>query len=188
MAAVAHFPTSLDKGWLDKFRRPLSALAATILVIDLMGLGMHLADSAESPFANETPRAKTRIGGPEAIVPRQAQATSAAPATRAAQPLGCLALNSGCYAGPPAPTPPANTGTTKAPDGTGKTPAPVAPAPQPLAQADIGIPTLGAQVSLGVGDGGCTGLNLAVIALGDCPVATGDGPVIVKIGGSLLGG
>ena len=47
---------------------------------------------------------------------------------------------------------------------------------------------LGLQASLGLGDGSCTTVNLTVIALGDCPTPTGDGPVILHLGGSLLGG
>ena len=188
MTAVAHFPASFDNGWLEKLRRPLSALAATILVIDLMGLGMHLADSAESPFANDTPtRAKVRVGGPEAVVPGSAVNASDAnrTAARTAQPVGCLALDSGCYAGPVAGP------TTKTPSPAtppGKTPATPPPAAAtPLAQADVGVPALGAQVSLGLGDGSCTGLGLTVLSVGDCPVQSGDGPVIIKLGGSLLG-
>jgi hypothetical protein len=190
VTAVAHFPASFDKGWLDRLRRPLAALAATILVIDLMGLGMHLADSAESPFADDAPtRAKTSIGGPEAVVPNTAvRGSDATREAVASQPLGCLAINSGCYAGPPAPTAPsAPGGTSTTPPG--KSPAPTTPTPaaQPLAQADVGVPALGAQVSLGVGAGGCTGLNLTVIAVGGCPAVTGDGPLLVKLGGTLLG-
>lgn len=191
MAAVAHFPASLDRGPLDRFRRPLAALAATILVIDLMGLGMHLADSAESPFANDTPtRAKVRVGGSEAaVVPGSARAGADTHhvAARTVGPLGCLAINSGCYAGPPAaPTTPPTGGPSTAPSGGGTT-TPTTPPAKPLAQADIGVPALGAQASLGVGDGGCTGLGLSALSLGGCPTATGDGPVIVKLGGSLLG-
>jgi hypothetical protein len=192
VTAVAHFPSSLDNGWLEKLRRPLAALAATLLVVDLMGLGMHLADSAQSPFADDAPtRAKTTIGGPEAVVPNTA--VSAGDATRQAartsEPLGCLALDSGCYVGPPAPTAtPTNTPTGSNTTPPGKTPTPTpAPAPQPLAQADVGVPALGVEASLGLGDGSCTGLDLTLIAVGDCPPATGDGGLRLNLGGSLLG-
>lgn len=188
MTAVAHFPASFDKGWLEKLRRPLSALAATILVIDLMGLGMHLADSAESPFANDTPtRAKARVGGPEAVVPSTAVAAADTnrTAARTAQPVGCLAIDSGCYAGPVVGPTTNSPGTTTPPGKTPATPPPAAATP--IAQADLAVPALGAQVSLGLGDGSCTGLGLTVLNVGDCPAASGDGPVIVKLGGSLLG-
>ena len=188
MTAVAHFPASLDHGPLERLRRPLQALTAVLLVIDLMGLGMHLADSTESPFAHDEPaRVKTHLGGPEAVVPiTPAPGTDTnRQAARVSEPVGCLALNSGCYAGPPAPTTPSGGGTTAPPSG-GTTPP--APQPQPVAQADLAVPALGAQVSLGVGDGGCTGLSaLSVLAVGDCPAPSGDGPVILHLGGSALG-
>ncbi|MEY2470693.1 MAG: hypothetical protein QOK28_22 [Actinomycetota bacterium] len=190
MTAVAHFPASFDKGFLERLRRPLSALAATILVIDLMGLGMHLADSAESPFANDAPtRAKVRVGGPEAVVPNTTVAGAGADrrADRTVQPLGCLAISSGCYAGPPASSTPPSGSNTATPQGNGGGTTTPANAAKPLAQADVAVPALGAQVSLGVGDGGCTGLDLTLLAVGGCPAATGDGPVIVKLGGSLVG-
>ncbi|HVT78774.1 MAG TPA: hypothetical protein VHD87_17165 [Acidimicrobiales bacterium] len=196
MVAVAHFPASLDKGPLERLRRPLAAVAATLLVIDLMGLGMHYADSAQNPYANETPtRAKTSIGGPEAVVPGASLAIgpSADDATTA-QPTGCLRLDSGCYAGPPAPSAsptPNGTATTPAPSGgsTG-TPAPApTPAATPVVQAGVGVPALGTQVSLGVGDNSCTGLTvLAALAIGDCPAPSGSGPITLNLGGSLLGG
>jgi hypothetical protein len=189
VTAVAHFPASLDKGFLERFRRPLSALAATILVVDLMGLGMHLADSTASPFANDTPtRAKVRVGGPEAVVPSTAVAGTGAnhQAARTAQPVGCLALASGCYAGPTAPTAPNGGGKTATPPPAGGSTPPAAQ-PKPLAQADVAVPALGAQASLGLGDGSCTGLTLTVLDVGGCPAATGTAPVIVKLGGSLLG-
>jgi hypothetical protein len=190
VTAVAHFPASLDKGPLERFRRPLSALAATILVIDLMGLGMHLADSVESPFANDTPtRTKARVDGPEALVPSSAN-PGANPVSRAGarvSPDGCLALNSGCYAGPVAPPSSGSGGTTTNPSG-GNTATPPTTAPKPLAQANVAVPALGVQASLGLGDGGCTGLDLTVLAVGECPAASGEGPLLVNLGGSLLGG
>jgi hypothetical protein len=189
VTAVAHFPSSLDHDLLERLRRPLQALTAVLLVIDLMGLGMHLADSAESPFANDTPtRAKTRVGGPSAVVPGSPESGlgTSRQAARTEQPVGCLALNSGCFAGPPAPTPSPSGGTTTPPSGGTTTPP---TQPQPVLQADLGVPALGAQVSLGVGDGGCTGLSaLSILALGNCPQATGNGPVILNLGGTALGG
>lgn len=187
MAAVAHFPASLDRGPLERVRRPLAAIAALVLVVDLMALGLHLVDAVPSPFANDDPSpAQARIGGPEAVVPSSdavgPRAGRAAPASeRAAEPYGCLSATSGCYAGPPAPgaTPPGNTSTPPA--------SPSSPKPVPVAQADLAVPSLGAQVSLGAGDGGCTTVDLTVIALGDCPPAAGDGPVVLNLGGSLLG-
>jgi hypothetical protein len=184
VTAVAHFPASLDERPLERLRRPLQAITAVMLVIDLMILGMHLADSAESPFADDIPtRAKVRVGGQEALVPSSAipSGDTARQGARV-EPVGCLALSSDCYAGPPAPTSPSNGGSAPS-DGT----TPPGTAPTPVAQADLGVPALGAQASLGLGDGSCTGLGLSALSLGDCPVATGDGPVIVKLGGSLLG-
>jgi hypothetical protein len=163
------------------------------LAIDLIGLGMHLADAVNSPFASDTPsRAKVTVGGPEAVVPgsaglgsQTAHRTKLSDQPQAAQPYGCLALNSGCYAGPPpsaGPTPNGGGGGTT-------TPPPSAPgtSPVPVAQVDASVPDLGAQLSVGVGDGGCTGVNLTVIAIGNCPAAQGEGPVILHLGGSLLG-
>ncbi|MEY2426969.1 MAG: hypothetical protein QOI61_2541, partial [Actinomycetota bacterium] len=54
-------------------------------------------------------------------------------------------------------------------------------------QADLAVPALGTQVSLGVGDGGCTGIDLTVLAIGDCAAAPGDGAVVLNLGGLLLG-
>jgi hypothetical protein len=191
VTAVAHFPASLDQGFLERFRRPLSALAATILVVDLMGLGMHLADSAESPFANDAPtRAKVRVGGPEAVVPGSAASGSDTNrrAARTVEPLGCLALASGCYAGPTTPSGSNGSGgAATPPPGGGSSTTPPAAQTKPLAQADVAVPALGTQASVGLGDGSCTGLNLTLLDVGGCPVATGAAPVIVKIGGSLLG-
>jgi hypothetical protein len=158
-----------------------------VLVVDLIGLGLHLADAVQSPFANDTPAtAKARIGGPEAVVPSSdavgPRGGRAAPSTsRPAEPYGCLSAASGCYAGPPAPgaTPPGNTATPPV--------SPSSPKPVPVVQADLAVPSLGAQVSLGAGDGGCTTVDLTVIALGDCPRAVGDGPVVLNLSGSLLG-
>jgi hypothetical protein len=190
VTAVAHFPGSLDKGPLERFRRPLAVVASLLLVVDLIGLGLHLADAVGSPFANDRPaRAKATVGGPDAVVPGSAVLGSlsgrqtGASRPRSAEPYGCLALNSGCYAGPPAPTP----GTTP-PGGSTTTPPNTPPKPVPVVQADVAVPALGTQVSLGVGDGGCTAIDLTLIALGNCPAATGDGPVILHLGGSLLGG
>ena len=189
MAAVAHFPGSLDRGPLERVRRPLAVIAALLLVVDLIGLGLHLADGVKSPFADDTPRrAKTSVGGPEAVVPssdvfgaRTERGATSRTAT-AATPLGCLALESGCY---PAAAPPA------APAGTPPSAGPATPPPStqpvPVAQADLAVPALGTQVTLGVGEGSCTSVNLTVLALGDCPVTSGDGPVILNLGGSLLG-
>lgn len=163
-----------------------------LLVVDLLGLGLHLADTVANPFADDAPtHAKVRVGGPDAVVPNTAVAGADASrqAARTAEPLGCLALNSGCYAGPPAPTATGNTATAPTPSANGGSPTTTTPKPKPkpIAQADVGVPALGAQVSLGVGDGGCTGLALTVLAVGDCPTASGDGPVVVNLGGSLLG-
>ena len=161
-----------------------------LLVVDLLGLGLHLADTVANPFANDAPtHAKVRVGGPDAVVPSTAVAASEAnrQAAHTSEPLGCLALNSGCYAGPPAPPTNAPTPGTVTPPANGGSPATSAPKPTPLAQADVAVPALGAQVSLGVGDGGCTGLALTVLAVGNCPPASGGGAVIVHLGGSLLG-
>jgi hypothetical protein len=173
----------LDRGPLDRARRPLAVIAALVLVIDLIGLGLHLADAVENPFANDAPTpARARVGGPEAVVPGPAVAGTQTQRTpQAARPLGCLALDSGCY-----PTAAPAPGAAATPPGK----APTAGPPQratPVAQADLGVPALGAQVSLGLGDGSCTSLELTVIALGDCPAATGEGPVVLNLGGSLLG-
>ena len=184
VAAVAHLPWSLDTGPLTRLRRPLAAISAALLVIDLIGLGLHLADAANAPFASETAnRAETRVGGPEAVVkgddiaPRAGNSTST---RRVAQPLGCLAAGSGCYVAPP----PTSTGKTPSPQGPSAGPAPVTP----IAQVGAAVPALGTQVSLGLGDDGCTGVALLnLLALGDCAAPAGDGAVVLPLGGSLVG-
>ncbi len=182
VTAVAHFPTTLDHGPLERLRRPLAGVAVLILVLDFIGLGLNLADSAESPFANDAPAGpRARVVNPDAVVPDTAVPTRAPTSrTRAAQPLGCLASASECFIGPPAPTP---TGPGAA--GPPATPPPAEPVP--VVQAALRVPALSTQASLGLGDGSCTGLDLSLIALGDCPVASGDGAVILQLRGALLG-
>jgi hypothetical protein len=183
-AAAVHFPRSLDKGPLERVRRPLAVLAALLLVVDFIGLGLHLADTDTSPFASDTPAGvKARIDAPEAVVPGSVlgDRLSASDRSRSAEPLGCLSASSGCYNPPPAapgassPAPPTTPPTTP---GT---------KPVPLVQANVGVPALGAQVSLGVGDGGCTGLALTVIDIGGCSIVSSEDPVVLDLGGLLLG-
>lgn len=186
MAAVAHFPRTLDDAPLERARRPLAAAAAILLAIDLIGLGLRLADAGDNRLADDTPtRARARIGAPEAVVPgssvfgSQTTRRSASGAGQAAAPVGCLALDSGCYPGDAT-----GPGQTQGP------PPPPAPKPQPVpvAQADLAVPALDAQVSLGLGEGSCTSVALTAIALGDCPIESGEGPVILNLGGAALGG
>lgn len=177
MAAVANFPWALDKGPLARARRPLAVITAVLLAVDLIALGMHLADSVESPLADDAPtRAKTRITVPDAVVPGDVAAPSGdrRPTTVAGGATSPI--------GPPAPSDPA----TSPP--SGPTPRP-APSPQavPVVQVGVGLPSLGTHVSLGLGDGGCTSLELTVLSVGDCPQVDGDGPVVLDLGGALLG-
>ena len=69
---------------------------------------------------------------------------------------------------------------------------PAAPTPTPtpvvpLLQTTVGVPALGVNAQLGLGDGSCTTVDLTLLALGDCPAPDGDGAVILQLGGSLLG-
>jgi hypothetical protein len=160
-------------------------IAALLVVIDVMALGLHLVEAVESPFANDDPSpARARVGGPEAVVPPATvagSATSSAP--QRVQPTGCLAIDSGCYPAGTVVTPdaPITPGVTTPP------PSPTTPKPTPLAQANLGVPALESQVSLGLGDGSCTSIKLTVLSLGNCPAATGDGALQLNLGGSLLG-
>lgn len=160
-----------------------------LLVVDFIGLGLHLADGVSSPFASDAPiGAKARVDTPEAVVPGSVvgDRVSAPARSRPAEPLGCLSATSDCYS-PPAPA--AAPGTTPPGNTAAPAPTPTTPGtkPVPVAQADLAVPAVGAQVSLGVGDGGCTGIALTLLAVGDCSAASGDGAVVLELGGSLLG-
>lgn len=190
--AGAHYPSVLDKGPLERARRPLAVAAAVLLAVDMIVLGLHLADAVKSPLADDTPTsARARIGAPEAVVPGGAasradqQRRAAADESGPARPLGCLALASGCYPAQPTASPSASPG-ARPPTGAPAT-APPPTSPVPVAQADAAVPALGAQVSVGAGDGSCTSVELTVLALGDCPIESADGPVVLNLGGSLLG-
>jgi hypothetical protein len=81
-------------------------------------------------------------------------------------------------------TPPAATpGATANPPATGAPKPPV-----PLAQADVGAPALDTQVSIGLGAGSCTAVQLTLLDVGTCPAPPGSGPLNLRLGGSLLGG
>lgn len=166
---------------------PLAALAAVLVAIDVIGLGIHWADAVNRSFATDSPpnRARTSVASPDAVVPGGVAVggdTAKPRRTLAVQPVGCLSAANACFAGNPTPT------TTPAP--VAGPPAPATPPtvkPTPLAQADLAVPALGTQVNLGLGDGGCTAVNLTVLSLGNCPAAEGDGPIILNLGGTLLG-
>ncbi|HUR19391.1 MAG TPA: hypothetical protein VMZ90_01200 [Vicinamibacterales bacterium] len=186
MAVTAHAPLQWPDGVLPRIRRPLAAAAAILVAIDVIGLGVHWADTVNSHFATDSPpRAQPQLSGPEALVsdPAQTVVNHVAKPARPAEPFGCLAADSGCY-------PTQGPTTTPTPPASGTTPPPQqqpSPAPVPLAQVGATVPALGTTASVGVGDGGCTAVDLTVIALGDCPAPTGDGAVVVNLGGSLLG-
>ena len=72
------------------------------------------------------------------------------------------------------------------PTPTSPTPTPLPGPAVPLAQIDAMIPGV-AQISLGLGDNSCTTIDLTLLALGGCPAPSGDGPVILHLGGTLLG-
>lgn len=177
MTAVAQLPWALDKGPLERARRPLAVITAVLLAVDLIALGLHLADSVENPLAEDAPtQAKTRVEAPDAVVPSTDAARGGGQRTAAATPTSPI--------GPVGPDP------SPAPGGGPSAPQPKpAPSPEqvPVVQANVGVPALGTQVSLGVGDGGCTSLGLTVLSVGDCPQVSGDGPVVLQVGGSLLG-
>lgn len=184
VTAVTHFPGSLDKSQLERVRRPLAVIAALLLVVDLIGLGLHLADRVTSPFASDAPAAaKTRVEGPEAVVPDTVSGprtrVGGSDRSRSAEPLGCLSASSGCYVAPSPTSPGSNSPAPTTPPGGTQ--------PVPVVQSNLGVPALGPQVSVGLGEGSCTGIDLTVLAIGECPTASGDAPVVLELGGSLLG-
>lgn len=147
-----------------------------------MGLGMHLADANnDARTAEPAPdaRARTTVTAPNAVVDSSSvEAAAGSNGTRTR-----TTTSSGAFIGPVAPpvvttTPPANTPASNTPGAT-----PVVP----LVQANVAVPALGVQASLGLGDGACTTVDLTLLALGNCPAPAGDGAVILQLGGSLLG-
>lgn len=166
-----------------RLRAPLLALVAVISAIDFIGLGLHLADAKNDAATSEpAPRAQARttITAPNAVVDSaDVAAASGANASRTATPSGVLI---GPVAPPVVTTPSGNSGTPS------PTPTPTpAPGATPVLQTGVGVPALGVNASVGLGEGSCTTVDLTLIALGDCPAPAGDGAVILQLGGSLLG-
>jgi hypothetical protein len=167
--------------WMTRARRPLAATAAALIAIDLIGLGMHLADAANpAARADSQPRsqARTSVTAPNAVVDSSTVEAAAGTRTRPTTP-------SGVFVGPVAP--PVVTATPPSTNTGGSTPTTTPTPVVPLLQANVGVPALGVNVQLGAGDGSCTTVDLTLLALGDCPAPAGDGAVILQLGGSLLG-
>ncbi len=163
---------------------PLAAAAALLIAIDFIGLGMHLADATNNAATADQPlnQARTRVTAPNAVVNADSldavNATSGRTRTTTA---------SGVLIGPVAPPVVTPGGTASAPTTPSPSPTPSPPPANPLVQSNVGVPALGANVGLGLGDGSCTTVDLTLLALGDCPAPDGEGAVIVQLGGSLLG-
>jgi hypothetical protein len=168
-------------GALERFRGALVAAAVVIVAIDSIGLGLDWAKSVDNAASSAAPHVHTRVTIPSPVVSASDNPAAAA-GNNAAFSGSAGGAGSGTPIGPPVVSPT-----------TGKTPAaPTSPAPPapavPLAQIDAAVPMLGLQASLGLGGGSCDAVNLTVIAVGDCQAPTGTGPVILHVGGSLLGG
>ncbi len=178
--------------WMTRVRTPLIALTVALVALDAIGLGLRWADVNSGAVGEVTPRVlQPRVTSPDAVVAggdlsgsdvsNSASGTTTAN-TRAGGGSG------GSLIGPVAPpvVPRPNPGSP-----TPGTPSPGAPAPAPspavpLAQIDAAVPGA-AQISLGAGDNSCTTVDLTLLAPGDCPAPSGEGPVVVHVGGSLLG-
>ena len=176
--ATAVIPSS--NGLLQRIRVPLAALAAGILIVDVFGLGLDWANAVRDSATSAAPRTRARQTVPSPVV--DAADNLSSPGQSGSLSGGTSGTTSSPLVGPPVVSqPPSN------PSGSPSNPAtPPAPA-VPLAQVDAAVPMLGLQASLGLGDGSCNTVDLTVIALGDCSPPTGDGPVILHLGGSLLG-
>lgn len=170
-------PASID--WKTRARRPLAGAVVALLAIDAIGLGLHLADAANPVSRAQTqPRvqARTTVTAPNAVVNGET-IESAAGTTKTTTPTRAFI---GPVAPPVVTTPPPSNSGTPAP-----TPTPATPVP--LLQTAVGVPALGVNAQVGLGDGSCTSVNLTVIALGSCPTPQSDGAVVLQLGGSLLG-
>ncbi len=164
---------------MDRARMPLAAIAAILVAIDCIGLGLHLADEARDSITRQQPesRAQTRVTAPDAVV--ESGSFEASGSTRGAR----VTTPSGVLIGPVAPPV-----VTTSPIDNGTSPSTPTPSPAvPLAQIGVAVPALGIQASIGLGDNSCTTLDLTLLALGDCPAPAGDGAVVLRLGGSLLG-
>lgn len=172
---------------MDRLRVPLAATAALLIAVDFIGLGMHLADTDRNAASGDASarRAQARITAPEAVVDSSSLTADVA----VGQGQSRTATPSGVLIGPVAPpvVGPQPTA-TPSPGSNAPQPGPTPESPAvPLAQTTIGVPALGAQVSLGAGENSCTTVDLTLLALGDCPAPEGDGAVVLQLGGSLLG-
>jgi len=170
-------PSSQGISWSARARTPLIALTVALVALDAIGLGLRWADASNNAIGEIAPRVlKPGIAAPDAVVSgSDLPSISSGTNVRTSDPEGVT--SPGPLVGPVAPPVARPTPTAPTP-----TPAPAVP----LAQIDIAIPGL-AQISLGAGDNSCTTIDLTLLALGNCPMPTGDGPVILHLGGSLLG-
>lgn len=166
--------------WMSRLRVPLTAIAVGILSLDAIGLAVHWADDTNTAIRDSVARdAEARITAPDAVVSgsqlsgESTSGVSASAGSNTGNTVGGLVM--GPVAPPvasPTPAPPAPT----------TNPAPAVP----LAQIDAVIPGV-AQISLGLGENSCTTIDLTLLALGGCPAPSGDGPVILNLGGTLFG-
>jgi hypothetical protein len=169
-------------GVFQRARGVLVAAAVVIVAVDSIGLGLDWANAVRDGASSAAPRTRAQQTVPSPVV------DAADNPLISGQPgAGLRGGAAGGTASSPLVGPPvvaAPSGGTTSPSNPG----PSAPAPVvPLAQIDAAVPMLGLQASLGLGDGACNTVDLTVIALGDCSAPTGDGPVILHLGGSLLG-
>ncbi len=180
MATIASplAPASID--WKTRVRRPLAGAVVALLAIDAIGLGLHLADAANPVTRSQTqPRvqARTTVTAPNAVVNGETiESAIGSGTTNTTTPTRAFI---GPVAPPVVTTTPPNSGTPA--------PTPTPATPVPLLQTGVGVPALGVNAQVGLGDGSCTSVNLTVIALGSCPTPQSDGAVVLQLGGSLLG-
>ncbi len=167
--------------WKTRARTPLIALTVALVALDAIGLGLRWADASNQSIGDVTPRVlQPHVTAPDAVVSGSDLDASSSRSTQRGTKTTSRpgTTDSGALIGPVAPPVAQPT-----PGSPSPTPTPAVP----LAQLDVAIPGV-AQISVGAGDNSCTTVDLTVLALGECPTPTGEGPVIVRLVGSLLGG
>lgn len=166
--------------WMSRLRVPLTAIAVGILSLDAIGLAVHWADDTNTAIRDSIARdAEARITAPETVVDGSQLGGGATSGVSTSASSNTGSAIGGLVMGPVAPPVVSPSPATPAPT---TNPAPAVP----LAQIDAVIPGV-AQISLGLGQNSCTTIDLTLLALGGCPAPTGDGPIILNLGGTLFG-
>jgi hypothetical protein len=189
LAAPARTNGSWSAPWTARARTPLIALTVALVALDAIGLGLRWADASNNAISEVTPHVlQPHVSAPDAVVAGSDNLTSSGSSASGYSSSGSgsrgATTGSGALIGPVAP--PVAQPTPNTPTKNPATPAPAPTPAVPLAQVDLAVPGV-AQVSVGAGDNSCTTIDLTLIALGNCPVPSGDGPVILHVGGSLVG-